>query len=73
MLPPKMHQAIFKETVKSLQMIYLMNARTDIRKRAFVYSAPLAWNMLQKHWKLNKMIPLNAFRSKVNVNVLFTW
>ncbi|KAJ0032451.1 hypothetical protein NQD34_002532 [Periophthalmus magnuspinnatus] len=35
-------------------------ARTELGKKAFVHSAPYAWNMLQK-----ELISLNAFKSKL--------
>ena len=46
-------------------MLSVPNARTETGKRAFVYSAPLAWNMLQNDLKLNELISLNAFKSKM--------
>jgi hypothetical protein len=42
-----------------------VNARTENGKRAFVYSATKACNTLQEKFKLNKCIPLNAFRTKM--------
>ena len=46
-------------------MLTVPNARTEIGKRAFVYSAPSAWNILQKVLKLNDFISLNAFKLKM--------
>lgn len=40
-------------------------ARTELGKRAFVYSAPSAWNLLQKDLKLSELISLNAFKSRL--------
>lgn len=40
-------------------------ARTELGKRAFVYSAPSAWNFLQKDLKLSELISLNAFKSRL--------
>ena len=46
-------------------MLTVPNARTEIGKRAFVYSASSAWNILQKVLKLNDFISLNAFKFKM--------
>ena len=46
-------------------MLTVPNARTEIGRRAFVYSAPSAWNILQKVLKLNYFISLNAFKLKM--------
>ena len=40
-------------------------ARTELRKRDFVYSAPSTWNTLQKNWKITQLITLNAFKSRL--------
>uniref|UniRef100_A0A3B3HCE9 Reverse transcriptase domain-containing protein n=1 Tax=Oryzias latipes TaxID=8090 RepID=A0A3B3HCE9_ORYLA len=40
-------------------------ARTELGKKAFVFSAPSTWNTLQKRWKLKELIPLNIFKSKL--------
>lgn len=39
--------------------------RTELGKRAFVFSAPTSWNNLQKDLKLTDLIPLNDFNSKM--------
>lgn len=42
-------------------------ARTELGKRAFVHLAPLAWNKLQKEWKMTEFISLSAFKSKLRI------
>ena len=39
-------------------------ACTELVKRAFAYSAPSTWNMLQKDWKITELVSLNAFKSR---------
>jgi len=34
-------------------------------QRAFVYSAPSSWNMLQNDFKLKELTPLTAFKYKI--------
>src|SRR4029434_10933099 len=46
-------------------MLTVPNARTEIGKRAFMYSAPSAWNILQKVLKRNYFSSLNAFKTKM--------
>ena len=46
-------------------MLSVPNARMEMGKGAFVYSAPSAWNTLQNDLKLNELISLNAFKSKM--------
>src|SRR4029434_7743980 len=46
-------------------MLTVPNARTEIGKRAFMYSAPSAWNILQKVLKRNYFSSLNAFKLKM--------
>ncbi|KAL4006490.1 solute carrier family 24 (sodium/potassium/calcium exchanger), member 5 [Sarotherodon galilaeus] len=42
-------------------------ARTEFGKRAFVHSAPLAWNKLQKELKMTEFISLSVFKSKLRI------
>ena len=46
-------------------MLSVPYVHTEIGKRAFVYSAPSAWNMLQNVSKLKDLISLNAFKFKM--------
>ena len=46
-------------------LLFVPFARTELGKRAFVYSAPSAWNYLQKDLKLSELISLNAFKSRL--------
>ena len=45
-------------------MLSVPYARTEIGKRAFLYSAPSAWNMFQSVLKLKALISLNPFKLK---------
>lgn len=41
------------------------HARTELGKRAFAFSAPTAWNKLQNDLRLDQLITLNAFKTKM--------
>ena len=49
---------------QDLFMLSVPNARTEIGKRAFGYSAPSAWNLLQNDLKRKELVSLNLFKSK---------
>lgn len=38
---------------------------TVLGKKAFVYSAPSTWNLLQNNLKLSKLIPLSVFKLRM--------
>uniref|UniRef100_A0A3B3DM95 Reverse transcriptase domain-containing protein n=2 Tax=Oryzias melastigma TaxID=30732 RepID=A0A3B3DM95_ORYME len=40
-------------------------ARTEFGKKAFVNAAPLAWNILQKGWRLIELPSLQVFKAKL--------
>ena len=46
-------------------MLTVPNARTEMGKRAFGYSAPSSWNMLQNVLKLRELISLTTFKSRM--------
>ncbi len=46
-------------------MLSVPNAQTEIEKRAFRYSAPSAWTLLQNGLKLKELVSLKAFISKM--------
>ena len=43
-------------------LLSVPSVRTEAGKTAFQYSAPTAWNNLQKDWKLKDLIPIGHFK-----------
>ena len=42
------------------------SARTVLGAKAFMCAAPLAWNSLQKEWKLSNLVPLPVFKARID-------
>jgi hypothetical protein len=56
---------LFRNVVSTLRsqdfiLLTVPNVRTEFGKRAFIYSAPSAWNALQNPFKL---VPIGVFKS----------
>lgn len=51
--------------LRAFFMLSVPKTRTEMGKKAFLYSAPSAWNTLQKDLKLTDLVSLNAFKSKM--------
>lgn len=51
---------------QNLILLDVPNVRTELGKKAFVYAAPTAWNLLQNELKMRLFITLEAFKSKMN-------
>lgn len=45
----------------SCRYLVVSYARSELGKKAFVYSAPVAWNILQNDWQLTEFISLSTF------------
>ena len=46
-------------------LLTVPNVQTEFGKRAFMYSAPSAWNALQNTFKLEEFVPIGVFKSSI--------
>ncbi len=51
--------------VLKTSMLSVPNAQTETGKKAFGYSAPSAWNLLQKDLKLKELVSLKVSKCKM--------
>jgi len=61
-----MKKRVLVITLTVLKLLFSVpHVSTVLGKKAFVYSAPFTWNLLQNNLKISKLIPLSDFKLRI--------